>query len=129
MKIRIGHSPDPDDAFLFYAMTQGKIPLDGVTIEHFLEGIEDLNQRALRGEMEMTAISLHAYPYCADRYALLTAGASVGEGYGPIVVAKSEMTPEEILGGPVAVPGRLTTASLLLRLALEEAPPLPAAGS
>ena len=128
-KIRIGHSPDPDDAFLFYAMTQGKIPLGDLTVEHFLEGIEELNQRALRGEMEMTAISLHAYPYCSERYALLTAGASVGEGYGPVVVAKSEMTPQQIGSGPVAVPGKLTTASLLLRLALEDALPLPAAGS
>ena len=118
MKIRIGHSPDPDDAFLFYGMTQGKIPLGDLTVEHFLEGIEELNQRAVRGEMEMTAISLHAYPYCADRYALLTTGASVGEGYGPIIVAKSEMAPEEIPNGPVAVPGKLTTASLLLNLAV-----------
>ncbi len=118
MKIRIGHSPDPDDAFLFYAMTQGKIPLDGMTVEHFLEGIEELNQRALRGEMEMTAISLHAYPYCADRYLVLTAGASVGEGYGPMVVASRPMAPEEIPIEAVAVPGRLTTASLLLQLAV-----------
>ena len=118
MKIRIGHSPDPDDAFLFYGMTQGKIPLGDLTVEHFLEGIEELNQRAVRGEMEMTAISLHAYPYCADRYLVLTAGASVGEGYGPIVVARRPMAPEEIPIEAVAVPGRLTTASLLLQLAV-----------
>ena len=118
MKIRIGHSPDPDDAFLFYAMTQGKIPLQDLEVEHFLEGIEGLNQRALRGEMEMTAISLHAYPYCADRYAVLTAGASVGEGYGPIVVAPREMAPEEIPIESVAIPGKLTTALLLLQLAV-----------
>ncbi|MDO8730172.1 MAG: MqnA/MqnD/SBP family protein [Candidatus Omnitrophota bacterium] len=118
MKIRIGHSPDPDDAFLFYGMTQGKIPLGDLTVEHFLEGIEELNQRAVRGEMEMTAISLHAYAYCADRYLVLTAGASVGEGYGPVVVARRPMAPEEIPVGAVAVPGRLTTASLLLQLAV-----------
>ncbi len=118
MKIRIGHSPDPDDAFLFYAMTQGKIPLDGMTVEHFLEGIEELNQRAVRGEMEMTAISLHAYPYCADRYALLTAGASVGEGYGPIIVSNEAISPEELKNRPVAVPGKLTTAALMLQLAV-----------
>ena len=117
MKIRIGHSPDPDDAFLFYAMTQGKIPMDGWTVEHFLEGIEELNQRALAGEMEMTAISLHAYPYCAERYGILTTGASVGEGTGPVVVAKKPLSLEEMKNVTVAVPGRLTTASLLLNLA------------
>jgi 1,4-dihydroxy-6-naphthoate synthase len=116
-RIRIGHSPDPDDAFLFYAMTQGKIPLDGFEVRHCLEGIEELNQRALRGEMEMSAISLHAYSYCVDRYSLLTTGASVGEGVGPIVVASRPMAPEEIPIEAVAVPGRLTTASLLLQLA------------
>ncbi len=118
MKIRIGHSPDPDDAFLFYGMTQGKIPLNGFTVEHFLDGIEELNQRALRGEMEMTAISLHAYPYCADKYKVLTAGASVGEGYGPIVVSKRPMEFSELKKARVAVPGTMTTASLLLQLAL-----------
>lgn len=118
VRIRIGHSPDPDDAFLFYGMTQGKIPMQGITVEHRLQGIEELNQEALAGDLEMTAISLHAYPYCADRYALLTAGASVGEGYGPVVVAARPMAPEEIPLGTVAVPGKLTTASLLLRLAV-----------
>ncbi len=116
--IRIGHSPDPDDAFLFYGMTQGKIPMQGITVEHRLKGIEELNQEALAGDLEMTAISLHAYPYCADRYLVLTAGASVGEGYGPVVVASRPMAPEEIPLGEVAVPGRLTTASLLLQLAV-----------
>lgn len=118
LRLRIGHSPDPDDAFLFYAMTQGKIPLRGMEVEHRLEGIEELNQRALNGELEMTAISLHAYPYVADRYILLTTGASVGEGYGPVLVAKKPMTLEELRCSRVAVPGRLTTAALLLRLAV-----------
>ena len=118
MNIRIGHSPDPDDAFLFYAMTQGKIPLPGWTVTHCMEGIEELNQRALRAELEMTAISLHAYPYCADRYLLLTTGASVGEGYGPIVVARDSIKPEDLRKAPVAVPGRLTTAALMLQLAV-----------
>ncbi len=122
MEIRIGHSPDPDDAFLFYAMTQGKIPLSGWTVTHCMEGIEELNQRALRGELEMTAISLHAYPYCADRYLLLTTGASVGEGYGPIVVAKDSIRLEDLRNAPVAVPGRLTTAALLLQLAVGPVP-------
>lgn len=118
VRIRIGHSPDPDDAFLFYAMTRGKVPLRGMRVEHRLEGIEELNQRAVRGELEMTAISLHAYPYVADRYIPLTTGASVGEGYGPVVVAKEPMTPEALRRLGVAVPGRLTTAALLLQLAV-----------
>ena len=117
-EIRIGHSPDPDDAFLFYALTHGKVPLPGFQITHRLEGIEQLNERALNGELEMTAISLHAYPYCAQRYLLMTTGASVGEGYGPIVVAKGARSPDELRAGPIAVPGRLTTAALLLQLAV-----------
>ncbi len=121
MNIRIGHSPDPDDAFLFYAMTNGKVPLGGMTVTHCMEGIEELNQRAMSGELEMTAVSLHAYPYIADRYLLLTTGASVGEGYGPLVVSKSPMTVEELKKVRIAVPGRLTTASLLLQLAIGEA--------
>ncbi|MBI3332777.1 MAG: ABC transporter substrate-binding protein [Candidatus Omnitrophica bacterium] len=118
MEIRIGHSPDPDDAFLFYALTQGKLKIPGIDVSHCLEGIEQLNERALQGELEMTAISLAAYPYCADRYLLLTAGASVGEGYGPIVVSREEVTLPSLKGSTIAVPGRLTTATLLLRLAL-----------
>ena len=117
MNIRIGHSPDPDDAFLFYALTNGKIDLPGVTITHLLEGIEQLNERALAGELEMTAISLHAYPYCAQRYLLLPTGASVGEGYGPILVARDSMDLKRLRQVRVAVPGRLTTAALLLQLA------------
>lgn len=118
MHVTIGHSPDPDDAYLFYALTQGRITFPGFSFSERLEGIEALNQRALRGELEMTALSLHAYAYCHDRYALLTAGASVGEGYGPIVVAREPMALEALRGEPVAVPGRLTTAALLLQLAL-----------
>jgi 1,4-dihydroxy-6-naphthoate synthase len=118
MEIRIGHSPDPDDAFLFYGMTNGKVPLQGFTVTHCMEGIEELNQRAMSGELEMTAISLHAYPYVADKYILLTAGASVGEGYGPVIVAKKQMSIEELKKCRIAVPGKLTTASLLLQLAI-----------
>lgn len=117
MKIRIGHSPDPDDAFLFYAMTKGKIPLGDIEVEHRLMGIEELNHLALEGQLEMTAISLHAYAYCAEKYLMLTAGASVGEGYGPVVVARRPMRPEDLKGVTVAVPGKMTTAALLLRLA------------
>src|SRR3990167_8085094 len=87
--IRVGHSPDPDDAFMFYAMTQGKIPMPGVQVEHVLEDIETLNQRAVRGELEVTAFSLHAYAYCAAHYKILTSGTSMGDGYGPIVDRKS----------------------------------------
>jgi len=115
--IRIGHSPDPDDAFLFYALTNGKLDVPGVDVTHLLEGIEQLNERALQGELEMTAISLAAYPYCASRYLLLTTGASVGEGYGPVLVAKRPMDLKELRQARVAVPGRLTTAALLLQLA------------
>lgn len=118
MNIRIGHSPDPDDAFLFYALTHGKVPTNGLTITHCLEGIEQLNQRALKGELEMTAISLAAYPYCADRYLLLPTGASVGDGYGPVVVAREPLSIDRLKGLPIAVPGRLTTAALLLKLAI-----------
>ena len=121
MQIRIGHSPDPDDAFLFYAMTSGRVPLSGFTVTHCMEGIEELNQRAMSGELEMTAISLHAYPYVADRYAVLTTGASVGEGYGPVVVAKQPMSVEQLKKSRIAVPGKLTTASLLLQLAIGKA--------
>ncbi len=115
--IRIGHSPDPDDAFLFYAITQGKIDLDGITVAHVLEGIEALNQRAFSGELEMTAISLAAYPYCAGHYLLLPTGASVGEGYGPLVVSKQALALEQLQKVSVAIPGRFTTAALLLQLA------------
>lgn len=122
MRIRIGHSPDPDDAFLFYAMTQGKISLPGWSVEHCLEGIEELNQRAMRAELEMTAISLHAYPYCADRYLPLTSGASVGELCGPVLVARRPMDVRDLRGAQVAIPGRLTTAALLLELAAGKVP-------
>lgn len=99
-------------------MTHGKVDLPGFTVSHCLEGIEQLNERALAGELEMTAISLHAYPYCAQRYLLLPTGASVGDGVGPIVVARNEMTLDELREVPIAVPGRLTTAALLLQLAV-----------
>ncbi len=118
LPIRIGHSPDPDDAFLFYALTHGKLGLPGLQVTHVLEGIEELNRRALEGELEMTAISLHAYPYCAQRYVILTTGSSVGDGYGPILVAKRPMSLEEIKRVKVAIPGKLTTAALLLQLAM-----------
>ena len=122
MNLRIGHSPDPDDAFLFYGLTQGKVPLEGISIIHSLKGIEELNQEALSGDLEMTAVSLHAYAHCADRYLLLRTGASVGEGYGPVVVSRSPLTLEDLKRMEVAVPGPLTTARLLLDLAVGPAP-------
>ncbi len=122
MEIRIGHSPDADDAFMFYALTQGILKPEKFSVRHCLEGIEQLNQRAMKGELEMTAVSLAAYPYCAKRYLLLPAGASVGDGVGPIVVAREAISPGELGREPVAVPGELTTATLLLQLAVGKVP-------
>lgn len=114
--IRIAHSPDPDDAFMFYALAKGKIPTEGLRLEHILRDIESLNRSALAGEYELTALSFHAYAYVADRYVLLTSGASMGDGYGPLLVAREEMAAEDLSRARIAVPGTLTTAFLLLRL-------------
>ncbi|MEJ7553807.1 MAG: MqnA/MqnD/SBP family protein [Aquificaceae bacterium] len=114
MRIRIAHSPDSDDAFMFYALTAGKIDTEGLEIEHVLADIETLNREALKGTYEVSAISFHAYPYVADKYLVLPSGGSVGEGYGPIVVAKEHL--EDLRGKRVAIPGRLTTAYLVLKL-------------
>ena len=116
ISLRIGHSPDPDDAFMFYALTHGRIETGEYRFTHHIEDIQSLNERAMRGELEITAVSLHAYAYVADRYALLNCGASMGKGYGPIVVAREAIPPEELAGLLVAVPGRLTTAFLVHRL-------------
>jgi len=113
--IRIGHSPDPDDAFMFYALSHGKVDA-GFTIEHCLEEIEALNRRAIGGELEVTAISAAAYVLIADRYRILDPGASMGVGYGPILVAREWIPADEIEERVVAIPGSYTTASLLLRL-------------
>ncbi|HAV39705.1 MAG TPA: ABC transporter substrate-binding protein [Aquificaceae bacterium] len=114
MRIRIAHSPDSDDAFMFYALTAGKIDTEGFQIEHVLADIETLNREALRGTYEISAISFHAYPYVADKYWVLPSGGSVGEGYGPIVVSKQELN--SLKGKRIGVPGRLTTAFLVLKL-------------
>jgi 1,4-dihydroxy-6-naphthoate synthase len=116
--IRLGHSPDPDDAFMFYALAEELVPLDGFRFEHILEGIETLNQWAMEGRLEVTAISVHAYAYVADKYRLLPHGASMGDRYGPIVVAREGLDPAELPGLRVAVPGRLTSAFLELQLAV-----------
>lgn len=115
-QIRIGHSPDSDDAFMFYAIANGLIPTDGFEIVQVAEDIESLNQRAVNGELEVTAISVHAYAYVAQHYALMPCGASIGDRYGPLVVAKEPMQREDLAGKKIAIPGEMTTAYLTLRL-------------
>lgn len=116
MEIRIAHSPDSDDAFMFYALAKNKLPTGKFNFSHTLQDIETLNRKALRGEYEVTAVSFHAYVYIADQYILLPSGASMGDRYGPMVVARKAMRPEELCGKKIAVPGSMTTANLLLRL-------------
>lgn len=115
-RVRIGHSPDPDDAFMFHGIASGRVSVEPFEIEQVLEDIESLNRRALRGELELTAASVHACAYVADRYAVLDCGASVGDGYGPVVVSREQLDREELAGKRIAVPGRLTSACLALRL-------------
>src|ERR671914_2976660 len=110
--IRVAHSPDSDDAFMFYALAEGRVDTDGITYVHELQDIESLNRRALRGELEVTAVSIHAYAYLADRYALLPHGASMGDRYGPRLVARAPMTRADVRGKRIAIPGSLTTAFL-----------------
>ena len=114
--IRVAHSPDSDDAFMFYALAEGLIDTGGIEYVHELQDIETLNQRAMRGELEVTAVSIHAYAYIADRYALLPHGSSMGDQYGPKLVSKRVFSAEELRGKRVATPGPLTTATLALRL-------------
>lgn len=120
----LGHSPDPDDAFMFYAMAANKIDLRGYRFEHRLEDIQTLNERALRGELHISAVSIHAYAYITARYALLPCGASMGDGYGPVVVSKRstlnefERVAESLREQTIAVPGEMTSAFLALRLFL-----------
>ena len=114
--IRVGHSPDPDDAFMFYGLATGKVKLDGIRIEHVLEDIQSLNERALKGELEVTAISAHAFPYVADHYWIMKTGASMGEGYGPVIISRKYKTLEELHGRTVGTPGALTTATLLFKI-------------
>ena len=116
--IHVGHSPDSDDAFMFYALAEGLIDTDGLTYTHQLQDIETLNRRALKGELEVTAVSIHAYAYLADRYALLPSGSSMGDRYGPRLVAREPGTLENASGQRIAVPGLLTTAYLALKLAV-----------
>ncbi len=118
MLIRVGHSPDPDDAFMFYALAREKIPTGQYRFAHELVDIERLNRRAFEGELELTAVSVHAYAYLTDRYLLCPCGASVGDRYGPMVVARDAATVADLKGRSIAVPGTLTTAFLALRLCL-----------
>ena len=113
-KIRIGHSPDSDDAFMFYALAKGLIPTEPFEIVHVIEDIETLNKRALAAELEVTAISVHAYAYVADNYALMPCGASIGDQYGPLIVSKTPM--ETFTGKRIAIPGEMTTAYLTMKL-------------
>ncbi len=114
--LTLGHSPDPDDAFMFYALAKNLIPAHGFHFQHILQDIQTLNERATRGELDITAVSIHAYAYVSDKYALLPSGASMGDGYGPMLVAKQKFSREEILRKKIAVPGTMTSAFLALQL-------------
>ena len=118
--IRVGHSPDPDDAFMFHALTTGAFETPGYRFEHVLLDIETLNQKALKGEYEVSAVSIHAYPEISERYALMNCGASMGEGYGPMLVTNTPITLDEACRGTIAIPGLKTSAYLALKLACGE---------
>jgi 1,4-dihydroxy-6-naphthoate synthase len=118
--ITVGHSPDPDDAFMFYALAHDKLDTGDLQFRHELQDIETLNRRALRGELEVTAVSIHAYAHLLDKYALLPSGCSMGDRYGPMVVARQPRSIESLKQARIAVPGTLTTAFLTLRLLLPQ---------
>ena len=122
--IRVGHSPDSDDAFMFYALTHDKIDTGGLRFVHQLEDIETLNQRALRGELEVSAVSIHAFAHLADRYALLASGSSMGDQYGPTLVTREPMSLDDLKGRTIAIPGKLTTAYLTMQLCLGKDTPV-----
>jgi 1,4-dihydroxy-6-naphthoate synthase len=118
----LAHSPDPDDAFMFYALAKEKIDTRGWRFEHIRQDIQTLNERAMREELDITAISIHAYAWVADKYALLSSGASMGLRYGPMVVARQPMSVEQLRRTRIAVPGTMTSAFLTLRLAIGDYP-------
>jgi 1,4-dihydroxy-6-naphthoate synthase len=120
--VRIGHSPDADDAFMFYALTAGRVRIPGVRVEHVLEDIETLNRRSRTGELEVTAVSFATYILIADQYRMMDPGASMGKGYGPILVARQPVPAAELEQRVVAIPGKHTTAALLLRLYVGDPP-------
>jgi len=115
-EITVAHSPDSDDAFMFYGLATNKVRVPGLKFTHTLTDIETLNRKALEGFYDVTAISFHAYPYLQDKYALMPSGGSVGEGYGPMIVSPKKFTPDEVKQVKIAVPGTLTTAYLALKL-------------
>src|SRR5213594_4762490 len=108
--LTLGHSPDPDDAFMFYALAKKLVPTHGLRFEHILQDIQTLNERATRGELDISAISIHAYAHVSDKYALLPTGASMGDGYGPMLVAKRKFSKDEIAQKKIAAPGTMTSA-------------------
>lgn len=122
--LRVGHSPDPDDAFMFYGLAFDHVRIDDYKIEHVLEDIQSLNIRAMKGELEVTAISAHTFPYVADKYYIMRTGSSMGIGYGPVIVSKKFSTLEELKGKKIAHPGELTTATLLTKIYLDDFQPL-----
>src|SRR5438093_835047 len=119
-RLTLGHSPDPDDAFMFYALAKGLIPTGDFEFEHVLQDIQTLNERATRGELDISAISIHAFAYVNDQYALLRSGASMGDGYGPMLVAAKKLSKQQIATLKIAVPGTMTSAFLALQLWLEK---------
>ena len=121
-RIRIGHSPDPDDAFMFYALTTGKVKAGDIEVEHVLEDIESLNRRARTAELEVTAVSAATYTMIHDRYRMMDPGASMGKGYGPILVGREPVDRKEIADKVIAIPGSHTTAALLLRMYVGDPP-------
>lgn len=122
--IRVGHSPDPDDAFMFHALANDKIETGHYRFTHELQDIQTLNQRALRGELELSAVSLHGYAYLTDKYALCACGCSMGDNYGPMIIAREPMSLADLRGKKIGIPGRLTTAYLGLQLALDHFVPV-----
>lgn len=120
-EITLGHSPDPDDAFMFYALAADKIETEGLDFKHVIQDIETLNRRAMQSELDVTAISIHAYAYVLDKYALLTSGASVGDNYGPMIIARRKMELDELRRVKIAIPGKMTTAYLTMRLCIGDA--------
>jgi 1,4-dihydroxy-6-naphthoate synthase len=124
INITVAHSPDSDDAFMHYALAEQKIPSEGIEFRHLLKDIETLNRWALEGRYEVSAVSIHAYAYLADKYALLSHGASMGDKYGPIVVAREPVTMEDLKGKRIGIPGKMTTAYLALMLAAPDFEPV-----
>ncbi len=124
IELTLGHSPDPDDAFMFYGLARDKLDTGRYRFRHVLQDIQTLNERATRGELDITAISIHAYAYVLDKYALLPAGASMGFGYGPMVVAREPIAPRDLTGMTIAIPGKMTSAWLELQLAIGSCRPV-----